>query len=248
MVDDRLQKGNPHQLTIHQHVYPTRSIERFADEAGTVEVCLRRNNKTFRASPDNPLFCARRTWDQRAESGYMKAIEDEFQVLADRIANGGGLLTAEESLAASRFFILWQVRAEQRRQPMADAEIRGIVPDPLSKDQREQYEKQGVMFMNPDQTLSGTSVSGFHIFREIDRRLTRLTSARWGVVTAHQGEFLLPESFGYCCQIPITPSRCLVYGHMDMLIPKCEVAKANRVAVALETDYLIARNLADCPR
>ncbi len=92
-------------------MYPARSIERFADAAGTVEVWLRRDDETFRASPDNPLFCARRTWDQRAESGSLKAIEDEFQILADRIANGGARLTAEESLAASKFFILWQVRA-----------------------------------------------------------------------------------------------------------------------------------------
>jgi hypothetical protein len=210
MVDEKPQKGNSHQLTIYQHVYPARSIERFADAAGTVEVWLRRNNKTFRASPDNPLFCARRTWDQRAESGYMKAIEDEFQILADRIANGGARLTAEESLAASKFFILWQVRAERRRQPMAEAAMSGVTPDSPTKDQRERLEKNRGAFINPDQTLSGRSVSGFHIFREIDLRLPQLTRARWGVVTAQQGEFILPESFGYCCQIPITPNCCLV--------------------------------------
>jgi len=248
MVDDKPQKGNPHQLTINQHVYPARSIERFADTAGTVEVWLRRNSKTFRASPDNPLFCARRTWDQRAESGYMKAIEDEFQILADRIANGGAMLTTDESLAASRFFILWQLRAQQKHNPIGDAPVTGVAPDPLTKDQRERLERLGATFMNPDQTLSGRSVSGFHIFREIDLRLTQLTNARWGVVTAHQGEFLLPESFGYCCQIPIAPNRCLVYGNADTIIPECAVAKANRVAVALGTDYLVARNLAKCPR
>lgn len=247
MVDDKPQKGNPHRLTINQHVYPARSIERFADTTGTVEVWLRRNNKTFRASPDNPLFCARRTWDQRAEFGYMKAIEDEFQILADRIVNGGAMLTAEESLAASRFFILWQLRAQQRHNPIGDAPVAGVAPDPLTKDQREQLEEL-VMFMNSDQTLSGRFVSGLHILGEIDRSLTQLTNARWGVVTAHEGEFLLPESFGYCCQIPIAPSRCLVYGHADTIIPECEVAKANRVAVALDTDYLVARDLARCPR
>jgi hypothetical protein len=248
MVDDKPQKGNPHRLTINQHVYPARSIEGFAGTTGKVEVWLRRNDKTFRASPDNPLFCARRNWDQRAESGYMKAIEDEFQILADRIANGGATLTAEESLAASKFFILWQLRAQQKHNPVGDAPVTGVAPDPLTKDQREQLEKLGLTFMNPDQTLSGRSVSGFHILREIDRRLTQLANARWGVVTAHEGEFLLPESFGYCCQIPIAPSRCLVYGHADTIIPECEVAKANRVAVALDTDYLVARNLAKCPR
>ncbi|MGD1091526.1 MAG: hypothetical protein ABSB35_05970 [Bryobacteraceae bacterium] len=248
MVDGKVQKGNPHQLTINQHVHPARSIERFADSAGTVEVWLRRNNKTFRAVPDNPLFCATRTWDQRAESGYMKSIEDEFQIVADRIANGGATLTVDESVAASRFFILWQIRAQQKHNPIGDTPVTGVAPDPLTKNQREQLEKIGGMFMNSDQMLSGRSVSGFQIFREIDRRLTRLRNANWGAVTADQGEFLLPESFGYCCQIPITPSRCLVYGHADLIIPESEVAKANRVALALDTDYLIARDLTKCPR
>jgi hypothetical protein len=248
MVDEKPQKGNPHQLTINQHVYPARSIERFADAAGTVEVWMRRNNKTFRASPDNPLFCARRTWDQRTESGYMKDIENEFQILADRIANGGARLTAEESLAASKFFILWQVRVEQKRQPPSDAAMRSVAPDPLTKDQREQLEKMAVTFINPDQTLPGRSVSGFNIFREIDRRLPPLTHARWGVMTAQQGEFLLPESYGYCCHIPIAPNHYLVYDQLDTIIPECEVAKANRFAAALDVDYLIARHFAKCPR
>jgi hypothetical protein len=248
MVDEKPQNGNRHKLTITQHVYPARSIGRFANGTGTVEVWLRRTNKTFRASPDNPLFCATRVWDQHAESGYMKAIEDEFQILANRIANGGAILKAEESVVASRFFILWQVRAEQKRRPMADAPIRGVAPDPLTKDQREQLEQGGGMFVNPDHTMSGRTVSGLHILREIDSRLMQLGHASWGVVTAQEGEFLLPESFGYCCQIPITPSRCLVYGQPDATIPKGQVAKANRFAAVLDTDYLVARDLSNCPR
>ena len=189
MVDEEPQKGNPHQLTIKQHVYPARSIERFADMDGTVEVWLRQNKKMFRASPDNSLFCARYTWDQRAESGYIKAIEDKFQILADGIENGGATVTAEESLAASRFFILWQLRAEWKQNPLGDAPMTGVAPDPVTKDQREQLEWRGAMFMNPDHTLSGRSISGFQIFREIDLRLPRLTNARWGIVTPTRVSF-----------------------------------------------------------
>ena len=157
-------------------------------------------------------------------------------------------LTVEESLATSRFFILWQIRAQQKHNPMSDAPISGVAPDPLTRDQREQLEKIGCMLINPDQTLSGRFVSGFQIFREIDHRLTQFRNARWGVVTADQGEFLLPESFGCWRLIPITPNRCLVYGHADLVIPEGEVAKANRLAMALDTGYLIARDLAKCPR
>ena len=93
---------------------------------GTVEVWLRQNKKMFRASPDNSLFCARYTWDQRAESGYIKAIEDKSQILADGIENGGATVTAEESLAASRFFRLWQLRAEWKQNPLGEAPMSGV--------------------------------------------------------------------------------------------------------------------------
>lgn len=110
-------------------MFPARSIERFADDAGTVSVWLRRTNKEFRAKPDNSLFWAKRVWDQRAESGYMKETEDKFQILADRVVNSETILTPEGYLVVSRFFILRQVRVELRGDPIDDAPIRGVAPE-----------------------------------------------------------------------------------------------------------------------
>ena len=35
------QKGNPHELTVKQHCFPRRSIERFANKDGIVNVWLK---------------------------------------------------------------------------------------------------------------------------------------------------------------------------------------------------------------
>jgi hypothetical protein len=65
---------NPNQLTVKQHVFPSRSIERFRNPNGRVSVydILRRQIRL--RAPNDILFCARRAWDQRAEAGYMKQI------------------------------------------------------------------------------------------------------------------------------------------------------------------------------
>jgi len=61
------------------------SIARFADREELVEVHRLSTKSTFKATPSNPTFCAMGAWDNRAEAGYMREIEDEFQGLASRI-------------------------------------------------------------------------------------------------------------------------------------------------------------------
>jgi hypothetical protein len=84
---ERPQKGNPRHLTVKQHVWPFESIRRFANSKGVVCLYYKPRDKTRWAKPNDPLFCARRVWDQRAETGYMKRIEDAFQA----VASGGYL-------------------------------------------------------------------------------------------------------------------------------------------------------------
>jgi len=61
-------------------------IERFTDSTGRVNLFDRSRNKVRMAAPSDDIFCAQRVWDQRAEAGFIKSIEDDFQALADEIA------------------------------------------------------------------------------------------------------------------------------------------------------------------
>jgi hypothetical protein len=82
---DATQKNNPHRLTINQHVFPKRSIERFfgGNRAVMLRDCVRK--RTRFAGSSYAIFVAQRAWDQRSEHGYMRRIEDSFQEFADRI-------------------------------------------------------------------------------------------------------------------------------------------------------------------
>ena len=109
MEYEKTQKGNLHQLTIKQHCFPMRSIERFACSGGLVDV--QRGVKNFRLKPDHLLFCARRAWDQRVESGFMKGIEDVYQELAEKIVNGVVYkLSKSDQEKFTDMYALWNIR------------------------------------------------------------------------------------------------------------------------------------------
>ncbi len=81
--------------------------------------------KILPVKPSDKLFCARRAWDQRAESGYMKTIEDAFQVLVNRIILDPISITfsPKEKMLISRFYALWVLRYNHSRNPEKDEKL-----------------------------------------------------------------------------------------------------------------------------
>lgn len=118
--------GNPEQLTNRQHGLQAASVERFADLNGLVSVRHLAANKQFKVKPDDYIFCASCVWDYRAESGYMRDIERQFQALAGEVlANRVVSLNGAQSETVTRFWALWRWRAELRNAPEPDKTIHG---------------------------------------------------------------------------------------------------------------------------
>ena len=78
-------KGNPQQLTVEQHFHTAHAISKFYNEAGKVQVKLLANQEVFERHKRAKLFCTKRTWDERAEKGYMATIEKEFHNQIDAV-------------------------------------------------------------------------------------------------------------------------------------------------------------------
>ena len=107
--------GKPNRLTHKQHVFPSRSIQRFANQNGLVRLRDLDRGQDRDVKPSDDMFCARRAWDQRAEAGYMKCIEDEFQEIATSIVDGHAVtITPNQKPAIDRMFALWYMRARYR--------------------------------------------------------------------------------------------------------------------------------------
>jgi hypothetical protein len=151
---EKPQKGNPHELPVNQHVWPLKSVARFADGTGTVCLFDKVRHRERKAKPDDDVFCAKRVWDRRAEGGYMKGIEDAFQKLAEEIIAGTvTTIDATQKGTIDAFFALWRLRADYKTANGDAISVKGVTGTNWSKDQEEQFEKGHAYFIRQDSTM-----------------------------------------------------------------------------------------------
>lgn len=187
MKHEKTQKGNPHQLTVCQHTFPAASIARFADTDGCVEVYLIEQKKVVRLKPDDQLFCAKRVWDQRAESGFMKGIEDKYQLLAEAVViDDERNLNAEEQQIITDMFAIWNIREHKKTNPISDQKIGGIidVSQHYTKDEQELLEKNHIGSIQPVLSMTGRHLAGPNIQLNLFEVRKQMSDAQWDVLTA----------------------------------------------------------------
>jgi hypothetical protein len=247
---EKTRRGNPNRLTLNQHVFPVKSIERFADKDGRVETrLLDSRNKIIQPKPDNTIFCASRAWDQRAETGYMKRVEDKFQRVAAAIVAGKtATVSAEEKSAIDWMYALWYWRARFRELESQETQLNGVTGADLSLEQEENLESNGYMFARkhgamPTRQLNGAVVemrTGFYV-EELAKSVTR-----WGIIAAQSGGFVVPD---VPCHgvIPLAPQLALVKDAPDGMITEQNLAQVNTAMRSLSESYYFARDLACGP-
>ena len=247
MKFERPQKGNPHRLTVDQHVFPKRSLERYAGRDGRIAVRRSAGGKEIRLKSDDQIFCARRAWDHGSEVGFMKTCEDRFQVVAERICAGGDALSPEESHAVSVFYGLWRARFKRRFGGQADLELKGVLPGiDHTIDEQEQMERAGMTFMR-GVSIPGRFQTGLAISYELSKMARALRDVAWGVQRAERGELILPDTFGERAAIPVSPTICLYAGKEDGRLSVEDVRAFNRIALEAAIDYVAARDFSSCP-
>ncbi len=147
MKSEPTQTGNPYELSLLQHIFPSRSISRFCKEDGLVDIYMFQQQKRRSARPNDKIFWARRKWDERAEKGYGKEIEDEFQNVVDRILQSKGLLSPSDKFVITRLYALWNCRYYWSKVPMNDIPIKGVkgTEFSLTLDSQERLEKNHII-------------------------------------------------------------------------------------------------------
>lgn len=249
---EKPQKGNPHQLTVNQHVFPVRSIERFTGEDKRVCVYLKSKNISFRVGPDHEIFCAKRTWDQRAESGYMKDIENKFQAIAEDILKGSiKEIGIEEARAINDFWILWYLRAEHRNKPLPDTVLNGIKGDPtIDKDQQERLEKLHIGCICSDGTIPGRDITGMQMQLRLFAMREQLKEVKWGIIKSFEGEFIVPDTFARDSKMVhillLTPTCCLISPNQNTMVTVEVVKEINKLAVEYSQEYYFANDFSKC--
>jgi hypothetical protein len=251
MKYEKTQKGNPHGLTVQQHTVPVRSIRRFSSADGTVHVRYLRNGKELRLRPEDQLFCAKRTWDERAERGFMKVIEDDFQALAERVVSGATRdLGATEGDVLNAFVLLCNARAQwkasrQEDPDLASMGIVGVEQNP-TKDEQELLEKSGIAFTRPDLTTPSRWIVGAKTQVAILAQRKRLRDVRWGILRSSAGELILPD-MSPSGILRITPTVCVCPKTDNAMLSEDEVRQLNKIAIARCVEWYLARDFAACP-
>ena len=245
---DPPQPGNPHALARRQHVFPAKSIARFAREGG-VEIHDFVRQKRRRAKPDDPLFCADRAWSHGAETGFMKRIEDAFQKLAEQIlARDVTSFDDSQVDVISDFYALWQSRAERRHLPMQyvrPPDTRGTRHQ-LDADELERLEKGNVIATRPDGSFAMRDLMGSVIYINLDRIKSALAAASWGLVEPLDGHFCVPDVPRHGI-LPLTPTLALAPNNSWGKITRDNLASINRAMVEHAEEYIFADDLSACP-
>jgi hypothetical protein len=240
--------GNPNQLVIDQHIFPRSAIQRFAAPDGLVEIDRLAGGEIFRVKPGNPLFCARRVWDQMAETTRSYRIESSYASLADRIVGGEvHSLTREMSMIVTEFYLLWNHRYRATTLSTDDLRLNFAKPErALTKEQEEILERKGAMFIRGN-AIPARFINGMSIIRETDRGMLRMASARWGILRAAEGEFLAPDNAAQLSVVPLSPTIYLSDGVDDQDLPLYQVANVNRQIKNGAVAYCFAKEFARCP-
>lgn len=248
MTYKRTQKRNPHQLTIRQHIIPQFHIKSFYSVNNTVEFLDVKSNTAQEKTAKDMVFCTKRVWDQRAESGYMKYIEDEFVTLLRDIREQNiNALSHEQSTYATNMFCLWSLRHELTQNSVSDQKLYGISGDNLSKDQQEILEKKHVSYITKNAMIPARQFAGLQIQIRIDIMTEAyFNNGSWGIIKAQEGEFIFPDNFDRGI-LPISPSVCLIFNCEDIAISANDVSAINQLAIKSSQYYYFAKDLSQCP-
>lgn len=241
------QPGNPHRLTVDQHVFPKASIQRFTNLGGNVEIFVKRLNRVLQLRSNNSIFCAKRVWDQKTEAGIGKHIEDRFQALARAIVSGTvTTIGIFEKRIVEEFFSLWRTRHKFRLEGLEDVVLHGVTGDSLTKDQQEILERKHVMYAL-DGVMKGRLLAGVHVFRYQDQFIHDNKSMRWGIARSCSDEFIVPDCFDDMMIVPVSPKIAIVADLPDLTLTHDQVVVINQAAISRASGYYFARRLAVSP-
>lgn len=249
-ITELVQKGNPNQLTINQHVFPARSILRFMDRK-RVEVMEKRENRKIPRKPDDALFIAKRLWDHHSEHGFMHDIEALYQQVADKIISGHRILTDKENRAITDFYSLWNLRQREK----SSATIYDQFPEfkgkkiVVDKDRQERHEKRGVTYWNEKGEIPNRVLTGNSLWQQVLLERKRNAGSTWGIFEGKtdEADFLVPDRLSFHTVVPVSPKICLVANQKNRLVDFVFVARMNGLALDNSENFYFAKKLENCP-
>jgi hypothetical protein len=131
---------------------------------------------------------------------------------------------------------------------MEDVLLKGVAgSEDITKEKEEILEKKGYVFVRKNGVLPSRFFSSIKITMERDRYWPEYKDAKWGLLEAVEGEFLVADSYQGFTFIPFTPKLAFAADYDDMKISKIDVAKLNRDSISKATCFYFGKDLNHCP-
>lgn len=236
-------KKNPRQLTIEQHYHTAHAIAKFYDHNNMVEVKIISTGEIVRRNKRAKIFCTKRTWDQRAERGYMVPIETAFHQEIDSIKP----FNERNHEVISRYCLLWRLRHDFHLSENNDTTLDSISGSGLTKEQEEIVESKNGSFVRDGGMVPVRFSSGLKIQISLDRDWHTCSHFKWGLIESTEGEFIVADGYGNFAFIPISPKLAFWAGKTDQKINRQQLAEINNYSIGQAKEYYFARKLSECP-
>lgn len=232
----------------NQHVLPAKSIERFSNKKGHVQVRRLKSVNTFSTGLKNNIFCVERIWDQRSEQGYGKRIEDRFQSLIEYSLNHQLMhLPPEGHEIASEFYALWCLRSKiESYDEQAEGNLVGVTGSKLTDEQKKNLELKHAIYIEEGGVVPKRFKRGLTMQMAIDQFITRNPGLTWSICNSNSLEFVVSDNPEGEFIIPITPKKCLICGFSITIFSQKQMLNLNLKAIARSKEYYFARDLGAC--
>tara|TARA_Y100000782_G_scaffold38707_1_gene43219 strand:- start:8263 stop:8991 length:729 start_codon:yes stop_codon:yes gene_type:complete len=237
-------------LVNKQHVLPAKSIERFCNSDGNVQVRRLKSGNTFPAKPNNNIFCVTRIWDQRCEQGYGKGIEDRFQELVEYVlANKLKSLPLRGHKTATEFYALWCLRSSIKSyDKYGEGILLETTDNNLSEEQKIAVELKHSIYIEPNGVVPDHFKRGLTIQIAVEQFVLRNPQLKWSICCSDSLEFIVSDNPEGEFIIPITPKQCFICGFDITQLSSEQMTQLNLNALARSKEYYFACDLGSCIR
>ncbi len=236
-------KKNPRQITIAQHFHSAHAIFMFYDSDNKVEVKNLSSDEIIKRHKRAKIFCTKRTWDQRAENGYMVPIEKRFHDEIDNIKS----FSDRNHEAISKYCLLWRLRHEYHLMNPQDDVLNEVSGSGLTKEEEEILESKHAIFVREGGIIPSRFLSGFQIQINLDQDWCNCSHFTWGLIQATEGEFLVADGYGDFAFIPISPKFAFYAGEVDQKIDRNILIELNKETIRRAQEFYFARKISECP-
>lgn len=209
--------GGDKNFARRQHMLPKSHLKRFAEKGGRVWTLMlkgtgRRGNPHAPElkPPASAVFCASRLWSQHAEGGWMRAVENLFDLLRPELDQRSVLCDPVAQQAITDYWSLCRSRVRVYGRPPRAYNFPGFERVPFEGAQRDRAERlgRGIYSKEGDETryIAEALIVGL---MTRDCELFRSDSFRWIVVDTDGSSFVLPDLWnGHT--VPVSPTRLLL--------------------------------------